>query len=75
MASKVANNLLSAVSDVELRAWVSDAVARHGALGGCDACRHADQLSDRICTLPDISREDLDCGISGVNCSRWDARS
>ena len=39
--------------------------------GGCNACRFADPLSDRLCTIPDISAEDFDLGVSGINCSRF----
>jgi hypothetical protein len=39
--------------------------------GGCNACRFADPLNDRLCTLPDISAEDFDLGVSGINCSRF----
>jgi len=39
--------------------------------GGCNACRLADPLSDRLCTLPDISTEDFDLGVSGLPCSRF----
>jgi hypothetical protein len=39
--------------------------------GGCNACRFADPLSDRLCTIPDISTEDFDLGVSGINCSRF----
>lgn len=40
-------------------------------LGGCNACRFADPFSDRLCTIPDISTEDFDLGVSGINCSRF----
>ena len=39
--------------------------------GGCNACRFADSLSDQLCTIPDISPEDFDLGVSGINCSRF----
>jgi len=39
--------------------------------GGCNACRFADPLSDRLCTIPDISAADFDLGVSGINCSRF----
>ena len=39
--------------------------------GGCNACRFADPLSDRLCTILDISPEDFDLGVSGINCSRF----
>ena len=39
--------------------------------GGCNACRFAEPLSDRLCTLPDISVEDFDLGVSGLPCSRF----
>ena len=39
--------------------------------GGCNACRFADPLHDRLCTIPDISAEDFDLGVSGINCSRF----
>ena len=39
--------------------------------GGCNACQFADPLSDRLCTIPDISAEDFDLGVSGINCSRF----
>ena len=39
--------------------------------GGCNTCRFADPLSDRLCTIPDISAEDFDLGVSGINCSRF----
>jgi hypothetical protein len=42
--------------------------------GGCNACRFADPLSDRLCTVPDISAEDFDLGVSGINCSRFQPR-
>ena len=38
---------------------------------GCKACQFADPLSDRLCTIPDISAEDFDLGVSGINCSRF----
>ena len=41
-------------------------------LGGCNACRFADPLSDRLCTILDISAEDFDLGVSGINCSRFE---
>ena len=39
---------------------------------GCNACRFADPFSDRLCTVPDISAEDFDLGVSGANCSRFE---
>ena len=42
--------------------------------GGCDACRFEDPFSDRLCTIPDISAEDFDLGVSGLNCSRFEPR-
>jgi len=41
--------------------------------GGCNTRRFADPLSDRLCTIPDISAEDFDLGVSGINCSRFQA--
>ncbi len=41
-------------------------------IGGCNACRFADPFSDRLCTVPDISAEDFDLGVSGTNCSRFE---
>ena len=38
--------------------------------GGCNACQFADPLSDRLCTIPDISAEDFDLCVSGINYSR-----
>ena len=40
-------------------------------IGGCNGCSFADPFSDRLCTLPDISAEDFDLGVSGINCSRF----
>jgi hypothetical protein len=40
--------------------------------GGCNACHFADPLSDRLCTIRDISAEDFDLGVSGINCSRFE---
>lgn len=40
--------------------------------GGCNICRFADPFSDRLCILPDISTEDFDLGVSGINCSRFE---
>ena len=67
-----------AVDDVVCR-WVADCglaaclrtldVQR---LGGCNACRFADPLSDRLCTILDISAKDFDLGVSGLNCSRFE---
>ena len=39
--------------------------------GGCNACQFADPLSDRLCTIPDISAKNFDLGVSGINCSRF----
>ena len=39
--------------------------------GGCNAGRCADPLSDRLCTLPDMSAEDVDLGVSDINGSRF----
>lgn len=39
--------------------------------GGCNACAYADPLSDRLCTLADISAADFDLGVSGLNCTRF----
>ncbi len=40
-------------------------------VSGCDACRFADPFSDCLCTFPNISAEDFDLGVSGINCSRF----
>jgi len=42
--------------------------------GGCDACRFEDPFSERLCTVPDISPEDFDLGVHGINCSRFQPR-
>jgi hypothetical protein len=42
--------------------------------GGCDACRFEDPFSERLCTIPDISAEDFDLGVHGINCSRFHPR-
>lgn len=47
---------------------------RAGSTGGCDACRFADPLDDRLCTVPDISPEDFDLGVSGIDCARFQPR-
>jgi len=67
-----------AVDDLVQR-WLTDGdlsvrldVLRARPVGGCNACRFADPFSDRLCTIPDISAEDFDLGVSGINCSRFE---
>jgi hypothetical protein len=67
-----ASELLAQWSPDELAAHVNDLSSAPS--GGCDACRFADPLSDRLCTVPDISAEDFDLGVSGINCSRFQPR-
>jgi hypothetical protein len=43
-------------------------------VGGCDACQFEEPFSDRLCTLPDISKDDFALGVSGINCSRFQPR-
>ena len=52
------------------RAYLAAAEPR----GGCDACRFEEPFSDRLCTIPDISPEDFNLGVSGINCSRFQPR-
>jgi len=66
-----------AIPDLVDRGMVEGALAKRvravqaQPAGGCNACRFADPLSDRLCTLPDISVEDFDLGVSGLPCSRF----
>ena len=69
-------SVLTVPDPVERWLVASDLSARLRAVqaqptGGCNACRFADPLSDRLCTIPDISAEDFDLGVSGINCSRF----
>ena len=64
--------LLNHLSDDDLRRRVKK--LRAEPRGGCDACRFADPFSDRLCTIPDISAEDFDLGVSGFNCSQYQPR-
>lgn len=71
-----ARSVLTVPDPIELWLVESDLSARLRAVqaqptGGCNVCRFADPLSDRLCTLPDISAEDFDLGVSGINCSRF----
>jgi hypothetical protein len=71
-----ARSVLTVPDPVERWLVESDLRARLRAVqaqptGGCNACRFADPLSDRLCTIPDISAEDFDLGVSGINCSRF----
>lgn len=68
---------VTAVDDLVQR-WLADGdlstrldVLRVQPVGGCNACRFADPFSDRLCTILDISAEDFDLGVSGINCSRF----
>jgi hypothetical protein len=66
------NDLLNGLTQEDLEAWVRE---RHQEpVGGCDACLFEDPFSDRLCTIPDISAEDFDLGVSGINCSRFQPR-
>src|SRR5437867_4198972 len=67
-----AEGLLSHLSDEELRDRVRQLLAVPR--GGCDACRFEDPFSERLCTVPDISPEDFDLGVHGINCSRFQPR-
>jgi hypothetical protein len=67
-------DLLKGRTDEELRAWARAYLAAAEPIGGCDACRFEDPFSDRLCTIPDISLEDFDLGVSGINCSRFQPR-
>ena len=69
-------SVLTVPDPVERWLMASDLSARLRAVqaqptGGCNACRFADPLSDRLCTILDISPEDVDLGVSGINCSRF----
>ena len=69
-------SVLTVPDPVERWLVASDLSARLRAVqaqptGGCNACRFADPLSDRLCTILDISTEDFDLGVSGINCSRF----
>ncbi len=69
-------SVLTVPDPVERWLVTSDLSARLRAVqaqptGGCNACRFADPLSDRLCTILDISTEDFDLGVSGINCSRF----
>ena len=66
--------LLNRRTPEEWRAWAREYLAAAEPQGGCDACRFEDPFSDRLCTIPDISAEDLDLGVSGINCSRFQLR-
>ena len=68
-----ATRLLISVEEIFDRFSPDELAARIRALrsqpiGGCDACRFADTFSDRLCTIPDISAEDFDLGVSGMDC-------
>jgi hypothetical protein len=70
-------NPVIAIDDLVQR-WLTDSdlcarlsTLRAQPVGGCNACRFADPFSDRLCTIPDISADDFDLGVSGINCSRF----
>ena len=63
---------LSHLSDEQLRARIRKVL--EVPRGGCDACRFEDPFSERLCTIPDISAEDFDLGVHGINCSRFQPR-
>ena len=70
-------NLLKNRTTEELRAWVRDYLANGEERGGCDVCQFENVLggfSEPLCTLPDISKEDFNLGVSGINCSRFQPR-
>ena len=67
-------DLLKGRTDEELRARVKAYLADAEPRGGCDACRFEDPFSDRLCTIPDISAEDFNLGVSGINCSCFQPR-
>ncbi|MBI1926654.1 hypothetical protein HYR99_20735 [Candidatus Poribacteria bacterium] len=67
-------DLLKGRTDEELRAWVRAYLAAAEPIGGCDACRFEDPFSEELCTIPDISPEDFNLGVSGINCSRFQPR-
>jgi hypothetical protein len=61
----------------EWQAWTRAYLASAGERGGCDVCRFENifgDLSEPLCTLPDISKEDFALGVAGVNCSRFQPR-
>jgi len=66
--------LLNRRTPEEWKARARAYLAVAGPRGGCDVCRFADPFSDRLCTIPDISPEDFDLGVSGINCSRFQPR-
>jgi hypothetical protein len=66
------DDLLDQLSSRELQERLDALLAE--ASGGCNACLFADPFSDRLCTVPDISPEDFDLGVSGIDCSRFQSR-
>ncbi len=67
-------DLLKGRTDEELHAWVKAYLAEAEPRSGCDACCFEDPFSDRLCTIPNISAEDFNLGVSGINCSRFQPR-
>jgi hypothetical protein len=68
-----AEQLLRTKTPDEWRAWARAYLSQPR--GGCDACRFEDPFSERLCTVPDISPEDFDLGVHGINCSRFQPRA
>ncbi|MBI1926652.1 hypothetical protein HYR99_20725 [Candidatus Poribacteria bacterium] len=68
------DGFLKGWTDEELREWVRAYLADAEPIGGCDACRFEDPFSEELCTIPDISPEDFNLGVSGINCSRFQPR-
>ena len=59
----------------EWRAWTRAYLESVGERAGCDVCRFENIFVDEpLCSLPDISKEDFNLGVSGVNCSRFQPR-
>ena len=70
-------DLLKGRTDDELRKWARNYLAEAEPIGGCDACRFENvfgDFSEPLCTIPDISPEDFDLWVSGINCSRFQPR-
>ena len=66
------DEFLGHFSDDQLRARIREVLKVPR--GGCDACRFEDPFSERLCTIPDISAEDFDLGVHGIDCSRFQPR-
>ena len=68
-------DLLSRRTPEEWRASARAYLASVGERAGCDVCRFENIFVDEpLCSLPDISKEDFNLGVSGVNCSRFQPR-